>query len=179
MSRAVKSEINEVGSSALVSALRADAWDAYQLKWAISSFAEGSGKLLCAPAYDEARKCASEYIPILENRAKTALELASAIKSGCSSLAGYMGKFEVLDEAERPTYEARLKEAEAQLSALSAISWDDENFDLINYWATYFRSQQIAQECREYLEKLDGLPAADSAAFGPISAAATSSVSRV
>lgn len=179
MSRAVKSEINEAGSSSLISALRADAWDAYQLKWAISSFVEGSTRKLTGPNYDAARSCASEYIPILENRAKTALELASAIKSGCSSLAGYMGKFEVLDEAERSTYEARLREAESQLSALSAISWGDENFDLINYWATYFRCQQIVQECREYLEKLDGLPAADSAAFGPISAAATSSVSKV
>ena len=172
MAKVVKSEIIDMKSSNFVSALKKDAEDARALCRAIESFVNSSGRKLTGQNYDEARNIASEYIPILQSRAKASDEMADAIKSGCSSLASYMGKYAILDDAERPEYEARLKEAEAALSALQAMSWSDSEFNLFNYWNAYFTYKRIIEECKDYLSKLDGLPGADASAFEPISAAA-------
>lgn len=174
MSKAVKSEIVAMRSSSVISALRKDADDAKDLSRAIDSFVNGSSRKLTGQNYDEARAMMAQYIPILQSRAEAAEAMADAIKSGCLSLAWYMGKFEVLDEALRAEYEQRLSEAEAALAALQSMSWDDDDFNLFNYWNAYFTYKSIIEECKEYLAKLDGLPGADSSAYSPISEAASS-----
>lgn len=175
--KAVKSEIKAMGNSSLVSALKDDAWDAYLLRLAIKKFVDGSKRELTGPNYDTARNYASQYISILDKRIETALELAEAIKSGCDSLASYMGKYAVLDEAERVNYESKLKDAQNKLNALSSYDWDAEGFGFFNYWETYFSSKLLIKECTEYLEKLNGLSAADATAYAPIAEASATKFS--
>lgn len=174
MAKAVKSEIVAMRNASVVSALRKDADDAKDLCRAIDRFVNNSGRKLTGQNYDEARAMAAQYIPILQSRAQAAEAMADAIKSGCLSLAWYMGKYEILDEALRPEYEQRLKEAEAALVALQAMSWDDDDFNLFSYWNAYFTYKSIIEECKDYLAKLDGLPGADSSAYSPIAEAASS-----
>lgn len=173
MAKAVKSEIIAMQNSGVVSALRKDANDAKNLCRVIDRFVNGSSRKLTGQNYDEARAMAAQYIPILQNRAETANAMADAIKSGCLSLAWYMGKYEVLDEALRGEYEQRLREAETALAALQAMSFDDD-VNMFDYWSAYFTYKSIIEECKDYLAKLDGLPGADASAYAPIAEAANS-----
>ena len=167
MSKAVKSEIIAMQNSGVVAALRRDAMDARRLCMAIDRFVNGSSRKLTGQNYDEAREMAAQYIPILQKRVEVSNAMADAIKSGCLSLAWYMGKYEVLDEALRGEYEQRLREAEAALAALQSMSFDD-TVNMFDYWGAYFTYQSIIDECRDYLAKLDGLPGADASAYEPI-----------
>lgn len=162
MARAVKTEITAMGSSSLIDVLHADARDARNLKRAINRFVKNSVRELTGPNYDEAREIAAQYIPILEQREAIAEELASAIQSGCSNLASYMGKWAILDEALRGEYTQRLRDAESKLNSLD---WKEEGID---YWSIYFSCKRIIDECKDYLQKLDGLPGADTGAYSPI-----------
>lgn len=172
MAKAVKSEIMAMRSSNIVDVLRKDADDAKDLCRAIDKFVSNSSRKLSGQNYDEARAMAAQYIPILQSRAQAADAMADAIKSGCLSLAWYMGPFAVLDEALRAEYEQKLRAAEAELAALESWSWDDEDNRFFD-WQAYFTCKKIIEECKLYLEKLDGLPGADSSAYGPISEAAS------
>ena len=176
MSKVIKSEVREMSSSALVSALKQDIYDSKRFKFAIRSFVSGSKWKLTGPNYDLARELMEQYIPILDKREEAAEQLVSAIKSGCNSLASYMSPFAVLDEAERAEYEQNLRQAQETLNYLNSLSWSDEDFNLINYWSTYFSCKKIIEECTLYLEKLDGLPGADASAYSPIEAASSQSL---
>lgn len=176
MAKVVKSEVLDMSSSALVSALKDDITDSKKLKAAIKDFVNGSKRKLTGPNYDLAREIMEQYISVLEERENTAEQLVDSIKSGCNSLAGYMAPFAVLDEAERAEYEQNLRQAQATLDYLNSISWTDKEFNLFDYWNTYFTCKKIIKECQLYLEKLDGLPGADASAYGPISSAASNSL---
>ena len=99
-------------------------------------------------------------------------------ENGVASLTSYMGKYAFLDDSLRKEYEVRLKEAESALTTLRSVSWIDDDFNLFSYWNAYFTYKRIIEECRDYLEKLDGLSSADMSAFEPISTAASSFITR-
>lgn len=174
MSRVVKSELRSMANSNIVSLLRQDSNDARALRSSIEKFINGSTRKLTGPNYDLARELMSQYVPLLRQRENISEQLASAIKGGCNSLAGYMGRFAILDEAEREEYESNLREAQDTLNYLNSIDWTDEDFHFFDYWGTYFNCKRIIKLCTEYLEKLDGLAGADASAYEPISSLASS-----
>ena len=176
MSKVIKGEVLEMSNSAIVSALKEDIADSRRLEASIKNFVNNSSKDLTGPNYDLARELMAQYIPVLERRAATAEQLADAIKNGCKSMASYMSPFAILDDAERAEYEKNLRQAQATLDYLNSLSWKNSEFNIFNYWNTYFSCKRIIRDCQLYLEKLDGLSGADASAYGPISAAASTSI---
>ncbi len=172
MAKVVKGDVQAVPGSSLISLLERDISDSAKLRSSIMSFISSSKSELTGPNYDEARSMMERYIPYLMRREAVAKTLIDSIKSGCKSMASYMSPFDVLDEALRAEYEQKLNEAQATLDSLSSINWNSKEFSFFDYWGTYFRCKKIIEECRLYLDKLNGLPGEDAGDFAPISAAA-------
>lgn len=161
-----KGDIHAVSSSSLCRLLKKDADDCDSIKRAVTHFINYSSHELSGPAYDAARNEMQQYLPILDQRKRKANNLAAAIKSGCSNLSSYMGRFSELDESLREQYVTELNSLKATLASLGSSNKKTNMFD---YWRTYFNCKRIIEEHEEYLAKLDGLPGADAGAYGMIS----------
>ena len=169
------SDLSGGSISSIVSVLEAEAEDAQSLINAINGFVYGTKSSLTGRGYDLARQKMSMYVQDLKVRKQVAMDLASAISQGASSLLGYMEEFSKLDDSEILELENEIKKLDNSiLNARSILrkiinnaEEDDDKYigyyrRQISYWET------AKKDLDRKLEKLINLASADSAAFSGV-----------
>lgn len=165
-----KSELN---SSAIQSLLDSEVQDTENLITALNSFINGSVTTLTGQAYDAARAEASAYVSILQKRKQAAQELKSAVASSTSSLSGYMGSYDYLDDADIPVLESEIASIEASYESIKQSYYARYNKNFITRivlnWKISSANRKCAQQIaplQEEIKVIKGLASADSTAYG-------------
>lgn len=180
MAKAIKGELSGGGIASAVAMLEAEAADTQNLISAINSFIDGTTTTLTGAGYDAARQKMALYLEDARSRQKIAAELASAITQGASSLAGYMGEYSILDDADIPEIESQIKTLESQianaratLTSLESSSDESTRSSAASYAQQISAWEATKAELQKKLDRLIGLAGADASAFGAVSSAAS------
>ena len=180
MAIAIKGELTGGAIASVAAMLEADAADTQNLISAINSFIEGTTTTLTGAGYDAARQKMALYAEDARTRQRLATELASAITSGASSLAGYMGEYSYLDDSEIPAIESQIKTLEAQINnaraTLASLQSSDDpetRASAASYAQQITAWEATKKELQKKLDRLIGLAGADAAAFGAVQGAAS------
>ena len=173
-----KSDLNSAQISSL---LDSDIQDTDNLIAELNSFINGTTKSLTGPAYDVAREEIASYIPILEQRKIAAIEMKNAISNATSSLSGYMGPYDYLDDSNLEILENEISKIKASYENIKAEYTEkyDKNFltkAYLNHELSSINNQCASQiaPLQDEIEKIKGLAGADSAAYGCLSGLSSS-----
>lgn len=174
-----KSDLNCAQISSL---LDSDIQDTDKLIAELNSFVNGTTQSLTGQAYNVAREEIASYIPILEQRKVAASEIKSAISSATSSLSGYMGPYDYLDDSNLEILENEISKIRASYENIKAEYTEkyDKNFltkAYLNHELSSINNQCASQiaPLQDEIEKIKGLAGADSAAYGCLSGLSSSS----
>lgn len=173
---------DELNSSQITSLLDSDIQDTDRLIAELNSFVTGTINTLTGEAYDTARSEIESYISMLNQRKTTANEIKTAISNATSSLSGYMGPYDYLDDSDLEILNNEIDNIRASYENIKAnlrASYD-KNFLTRIYlnWALSNANKQCAAQIaplQDEIEKIKGLAGADSAAYGYLSSASTTS----
>ena len=165
-----KSDLN---CAQLASLLDSDIQDTDKLIAELNSFVTGTTQSLTGPAYDVAREEIASFIPILEQRKTSANEIKNAISNATSSLSGYMGPYDYLDDSNLETLENEIKSIRASYETIKAEYSESHNKNFLTEAFINRELSNISNQCaaqiaplQDEIEKIKGLAGADSAAYG-------------
>lgn len=168
-----KSDLNCAQISSL---LDSDIQDTDKLIAELNSFITGSTQTLTGQAYEVAREEIASYIPILEQRKTSANEIKNAILSATSSLSGYMGPYDYLDDSNLEILEREINNIRASYENIKAECSEKYNKNILTQALLNHELSSISNQCaaqiaplQDEIEKIKGLAGADSAAYGCLS----------
>ena len=159
-----------MSASAAINSLNADKEDAASMINALQDFISNTSGRLIGAGYDSVRNHLESYIGVLESRIRIADELIGGIKSACSSLLSYMDGESKLDTSELEMYYTKQTNLNNRLNSLeSAIANydpDEDEVDIGSLINAYNACELELKEVERMIALLEGLDAADSAAYG-------------
>ena len=174
-----KSDLN---SSQIASLLDKDIQDTDKLITEINNFISGTKNSLTGPAYEAARNEIASFITILEQRKTTANEMKNAISSAMSSLSGYMGPYDYLDDSNLEILNKEINNIRASYENIKSEytkKYDKNIFTRVylNHEIKTLNNQCAAQiaPLQDEIEKIKGLAGADASAYGNLTSVSTSS----
>lgn len=165
-----KSDLNCAQISSL---LDADIQDTDKLIAELNSFITGTKQTLTGPAYDFAREEIEAFIPILEQRKTSANEIKNAISNATSSLSGYMGAYDYLDDSNLEILENEIRNIKASYENIKSEYSEKYNKNFLTKAFLNHELSSISNQCasqiaplQEEIEKIKGLAGADASAYG-------------
>lgn len=174
-----KSDLDEANSSVNVTNLTKDKEDAQAVIGAIQDFISTSKEELIGDSFDAIRKQLNNYSILMQYRIKAADALIAAIKKANDSLGTYMDGEPKLDTDEYDTfkskYEAALRTVDSLNSRISSYDSDKETVSLSSLISQRDAAEAEAKENKRMMDLLDGLPGADSSAYGSLTSGAADS----
>ena len=172
----------DLNSSNFIALLDSDIRDTDNLINELNSFISGSVNTLTGNAYDVAREEIESFVSILNQRKSTANELKSAIFNAMSSLSGYMGSYDYLDDSELETLNNEINNIRASYENIKEGYREEADNSLIKKVFLNKELTNIDKECSgliapllDEIEKIKGLAGADASAYGCLSGVSTSS----
>lgn len=169
-------EIGDLSSASitnLISALNKDVEDCSALKGALGDFIGviEQRESLDGVSYQAVKGKLSSYQDIVEQRKTIANDLAQAIVAATGQMESYMGEYSYLDTAELDTIKTNLTNAKSELSLLNAAAngTRETTLSAAQISSRLLSVNQLIHDLEKKVEKLEGLPGADSSAFSNVS----------
>ena len=163
----------DLNCSQISSLLDADIQDTDKLIAELNSFITGTKNSLTGQAYDVAREEIESFIPILEQRKISANEIKNAILSATSSLSGYMGPYDYLDDSNLETLEAEISNIRASYENIKAEYNEKYNKNFLTKAYLNHELSSLSNQCssqiaqlQDEIDKIKGLAGADASAYG-------------
>jgi hypothetical protein len=174
-----KSDLDDASSSVNINNLTKDKEDAQAVIGAIQDFISTSKEELVGDSFDAIRKQLNNYSILMEYRIKAAEALIQAIKQANTSLGNYMDGEAKLDTDDYESFKAKYEDAVRTIERLTSIinSYDasKSNVSLSSLQSQRAAAEETAKKYKRLMDLLDGLPGADSSAYGSLTSGAADS----
>ena len=174
-----KADLDAASSSANITNLTKDKEDAEALRGAIQDFISSSQDVLIGDSFDAIRKQLNNYGILMQYREKAADALISAIKEANNSLGSYMDGESKLDTDDYDKFKAEYDSAVASVNSLnsriSSYDPDTDTTSLSDLISQRDAAEAKAAEYKRLMNLLEGLPGADSSAYGKLTSGAADS----
>lgn len=143
--------------------------DSQKINNTLDSFTSELSSKFSGAAYDEIAKKITVYKECNLSREKTSSELKSKISAALDSLSAYMEGYSYLDTEELESLKVQRTNLQTNYNnILSAINRSNNSTNLSSLRSQLASLEVQLQEVDKLIEKLEGLPAADSSAFAGI-----------
>lgn len=167
-----KSDLEAANSSVGVNNLMKDKEDAQAVIGAIQDFISSSQEVLVGDSFDAIRKQLNNYSILMNHRISAADNLINAIKEANRSLSDYMEGESKLDTDDYDTFKAEYDNAKQSVDNLNSRinSYDSktETTSLSSLISQRDAAEEKAKKYKKLMELLEGLPGADSSAYGKL-----------
>lgn len=168
-----RSDLDAANSSANITNLTKDKEDAQAVMNAINDFNSSSKEVLVGDSFDAIRTQLNNYAILMQERINVADALLTAIKSANDSLANYMDGESKLDTDDyddfKSIYDKALSDIDSLTARINGYDEDKETTSLESLKSSLATAEATAKKYKRLLDLLEGLPGADSSAYGTLS----------